>query len=679
MPDFKRIVLSLFSKNGSGKKAKLSFAANDVDKNYVILSHVLIGVSSCMLAYMIFLMTQRSSSSQITMLYSMTTTGPLSLIYMTLAIACITGIAILRTRLPFSAPAIVPIILFALSCVEYLRMGFADGFSGLWIFVVPSLIYFTAGKKIGFIVSFAIFLSSLIFLLFPRLSIYYYSRDKFPRIITIYLLLFVTTHIYEHIRISKEKNLEKLNRLLKAERDEFTAMRNSLKTGLCLMDENLIIQKNYAPLLEEIFGTADLGGIKFTDLLASSLTSAEISTTTDFFEMVSKRRFDTDMLDDINPLQELKYIRNGGEPVKILHCMFTPIKHTSGETMIMCNIEDITAKIELKKQFEHEEAKHQAEISTLFEVLQIGPGVFNDFIEDTEYEFETINDILKNSRVSSKDTLVTIFQSIHAIKANAIILGLNNYSQKLHDIESYIKDMQAKAEVGFDDMLSLTVRIESVMEDKDNFRKSVEKIKSFSRDGVKKSASDILIENLNRTADRTAGSTGKKIILDTDGINAVALEKAPRRLVKEILLQLVRNAVFHGIESPDERLKNGKKESGLITVSVSMENEKIHIRIRDDGKGLDFEKIKQRAEQMHLIRKNEKIEDKSRIYQAIFMPGFSTAESGGIYAGRGVGLDLVRSRIKEHNGTIKIQTEAGKGSVFHVFLPLQNTGEDIKE
>ena len=380
--------------------------AGGPDRYYRILAYALLIASSSILAYTMFLLLQKRNIGLVALMYGPSQIG---VVFMTLAIACIAGIAALRTRLPFFAPALIPVILLVANCLEFFRLGFGNGFSGLWVFVIPPLVYFIAGKKIGFLVSLAVFMMILLFLIFPQLSIYYYSKEKIPRIITVYLLLFVTTHIYEYISNSKEKKLEKLNKLLKVERDEFTIMKDSLKTSLFLMDKDFIIQENYSHPLEDTLGVSNLSGIKFTDLLASSLTSAEISTISDFFCIVLERRFDEDMLDDINPLQELNYICNGGSLTKTLHCTFASMDRVSGETVIMCNIEDITAKVELQKQFQREEANHQEEMNTLFEVLQIAPEVFNDFIEDAEYEFESINNILKNSRVSSKDTLVTIF------------------------------------------------------------------------------------------------------------------------------------------------------------------------------------------------------------------------------------------------------------------------------
>jgi chemotaxis protein histidine kinase CheA len=92
--------------------------------------------------------------------------------------------------------------------------------------------------------------------------------------------------------------------------------------------------------------------------------------------------------------------------------------------------------------------------------------------------------------------------------------------------------------------------------------------------------------------------------------------------------------------------------------------------LHDDGKGLDFDKIRVRAEQMHLIKKGDTSIDNNHLLQAIFAPGFSTAEQAGMHAGRGMGLSLVRERIKEANGLIKVQTEKGKGTVFTILLPI---------
>jgi len=584
------------------------------------------------------------------------------------ALVCACGTILLRTKLTFYSVTIVPVSLYMLLCVVFLQSGGAQGFASVWIFLLPVIAYLVMGLKTGTVLSALLFFAICVFAFVPSLSPFGYPVEVSLRIISVYLLEVLLMFAYEIVRLSKDKHMGDLAATIKAEHDEITVMRDNLKSGIFLMDKDLIIQDQYSPLLESILESSNLEGKKFSDYLTLSLTSNELSTLTDYFEMVRRRSFDADMLEDINPIQKLKYIGNEKNE-KTLRCHFLPIDHRTGETFIMGNLEDITAEIELEEQLRLEEAKRQGETRSLFEILQIDPDVFHDFIEDSEYEFDVLNENLKNNRISSEDTLVQIYKSIHAIKANSIILGLTNFSDKVHSIENDIKELQQKAEVDFDDMLHLTVRINDIMNDKDNFKATIEKIKSFSANTGRKNNADVLIESLKRACDKAALDLGKAVMLDIKGIDSDALNVCPRRLVKEILLQLVRNAVYHGIESPEERRSLDKNEAGRVSVSIKNNAGMIHIRLQDDGRGLDFEKIRERSIKMHLIKESDTI-DNNKLLQAIFAPGFSTAGTENMHAGRGIGLSLVRDNIKECGGTIKIQTEPGKGTAFNIFLPV---------
>ena len=98
----------------------------------------------------------------------------------------------------------------------------------------------------------------------------------------------------------------------------------------------------------------------------------------------------------------------------------------------------------------------------------------------------------------------------------------------------------------------------------------------------------------------------------------------------------------------------------------------MHIKLSDDGRGLNFDKIREKALELHILQK-EDADDKNHLLQAIFAPGFSTADGADMHAGRGIGLNLVRERIKDLHGSIKLQTEPEKGTVFNLFIPLEKT------
>jgi two-component system chemotaxis sensor kinase CheA len=591
-----------------------------------------------------------------------------------LGVVCFAGIILLRTKMTFFSVTIVPVSLYALLCVIFLQSGGARGFASVWVFILPVVAYLIMGLKTGTVLTSLLFIAICCFSFFPGLSSFDYSGAVSWRLISVYLLETALVFAFEFVRVVKEKYMKDLARSLKSEHDEITVMRDSLKSGLFMMNKDFIIQGQYSTILETILDDDKLEGKRFTDYLTLSLTSSQLSTLKDYFDIVFRRAYDADILEDINPIQELKYIVGEAKNEKTLRCHFLPIDRGSGETFIMGNIEDITAETELQEQLRIEEEKRQNETRSMFEILQINPDVFHDFIEDAEYEFDTMNEQLKNNRVSSVETLVEIYKSIHAIKANAIILGLSNYGDKIHAVEDNIKDLQQKAEITFDDMLHLTVLINDIMKDKDNFKDTIEKIKKFSVNAERKSNVDILIESLKRACDKTAVDLGKSVELDSQGIDPDALNLCPRRMVKEALFQLVRNAVYHGIESPKEREALNKDKAGKITISIKNDNEMIHIRLQDDGKGLEFEKIRERAVKMHLIKETDNVNN-NRLLQAIFAPGFSTAGTTNLHAGRGIGLSLVRDSIKEQNGTITIQTELGKGTAFNIFLPVDQNVE----
>ena len=453
-----------------------------------------------------------------------------------------------------------------------------------------------------------------------------------------------------------------------AERDEIALMRDNLKIGLFFMDRNFIIQEKYSRYLEELFSLSGLGGKSFIDLLLSSVSGKELNAIKDYFDMVFNGKLDQSMLEEINPLTELHYKENSCFDKKVFQCGFATINHISSEVYMLVSIYDITARVELQHRLAEEEEKRQEEMKTFYEILQIDPLVFKDFIDDAEYEFEKINRTLKNELMSSNDVLVEIYQSIHAIKSNAVILGLNAFGSKAHKLEHAIKKLREREDDSFTDMLNLTIDIENFSEEKERIKTTINKINSFKLEHSRK-PDQILIETLTKTADKAARDMDKKVMFIAEEIESEAVEKCQMRLIKEALIQLIRNSAVHGIETPEERLDKGKDQRGIIRLSIKMKEEKIHIKLSDDGRGLDYSKIAEKALQKNLI-KPEDINNKDILLKIIFSPGFSTAENETVHAGRGIGLNLVQDRVREGKGAIKVQTEPGRGTAFHIYFPV---------
>jgi two-component system chemotaxis sensor kinase CheA len=299
-------------------------------------------------------------------------------------------------------------------------------------------------------------------------------------------------------------------------------------------------------------------------------------------------------------------------------------------------------------------------------------------MEDMEYEFDQISQNLQNRSISSNIIMVEIYQSIHAIKANAIILGFDKFANKLHDMESKIKIVQEKESISFDDILDITVDLEMIMRERDKFNALVDRLRSFKPGGPgeRRQEEYVLVKTLARASEKTAEDMGKKVQLDIKGIDIKALEFGPRRVIREVLTQLVKNAVVHGIEPPEERKAVGKTEMGWISISIKVKGDQIYVQLKDDGRGLDFTAIQEKAKNMHLFSSQEDLEDKRQLLHAIFAPSFSTANRVNLHAGRGIGLNLVRQRIRDVKGTLRLQTESGRGTVFNIIIPLKRDGQE---
>ncbi len=161
---------------------------------------------------------------------------------------------------------------------------------------------------------------------------------------------------------------------------------------------------------------------------------------------------------------------------------------------------------------------------------------------------------------------------------------------------------------------------------------------------------------------------GKKVELVMTG-EGTELDKTVMEKIGDPLVHLLRNALDHGIESPEQRQQAGKPATGAIKLNAYHQGGNIVIEIIDDGKGLDRDRILEKARLRGLVGSDEVLPE-DKVAELIFLPGFSTAEIVSDLSGRGVGMDVVRKNIKSLGGSVEIKSETGKGSKFTIRLPL---------
>jgi len=177
-----------------------------------------------------------------------------------------------------------------------------------------------------------------------------------------------------------------------------------------------------------------------------------------------------------------------------------------------------------------------------------------------------------------------------------------------------------------------------------------------------------IYSKLSRAVRKVSRELGKEIELVLRG-EETELDKVMVEELTDPLLHIIRNAIDHGIESPDERVAAGKPAVGRVTLQAYQKGNSVVLDVTDDGRGIDIEKIRATAARRGAGSGRDEVDDRQAI-EMIFAPGFSTAATVSEISGRGVGLDVVRKNIQDLKGSIDVITEVGKGTTFRVMLPI---------
>jgi chemotaxis protein histidine kinase CheA/ActR/RegA family two-component response regulator len=223
---------------------------------------------------------------------------------------------------------------------------------------------------------------------------------------------------------------------------------------------------------------------------------------------------------------------------------------------------------------------------------------------------------------------------------------------------------------GISDMTTLSSEMDNVIRDCESTFGRETRLSTTFQDRLMKARLvplSTMIPRLYRTARAVALKQHKEFELVLEGQET----EVDRTVIEEIagpLLHLMRNAVNHAIETPEMRLQRGKPSAGQIKLSASYEGNLVVITVRDDGTGIDPERIRNEAINRGLIRPNQVL-DVNEVVELIFRPGFSTAEVLSEESGRGVGLDVVRDSVSRLRGTLEVESMPGQGTAFTMKFP----------
>lgn len=233
---------------------------------------------------------------------------------------------------------------------------------------------------------------------------------------------------------------------------------------------------------------------------------------------------------------------------------------------------------------------------------------------------------------------------------------LHTLSRRLIEAVSDSRELGQEVHAHFDSMKHLLIAQSRLQRDNDE---AVLRMRMLP--------AQTLVARLQRSLRQTCRVAGKNAFLQVIGVDTL-IDSEVLNALADPLMHLLRNAIDHGIELPQDRVAANKSESGSITLEFGRTGNHIMIRCRDDGAGLDFEAVRRKAEQQGLIQPEQPL-SKEELARLILMPGFSTRDISSQLSGRGIGMDAVHHAVQALKGSVQLRSEAGAGLTVELLLP----------
>jgi len=605
-------------------------------------------------------------------------------------------VAITLIGYQFSSPSVQPeifaaarsMIFFLLIILTGLRYSFA---ACIWAGIVASVMYFlatTVNYKGGN------FFNPMFFTNFNFISpidnktyqLKFHLSNEIYKPIYLFLAALITAFISKTsrkllttgVKGEGEKNLLRIERkmLSQSEREQKMYLKN-IGQGLLCFRPNLIIREHHSAIVRPMFGKKRIDGIRFPKFIFGDNKTA-IKDLKEFIDIAfTNTSAEYEMIEAINPISRLKYEHPDGT-TKYFTFIFKRVYQQEKVIELMAIVDDITHIVETENKYALEKKKHLMEIEQISAILQLQLSDFEEFLKEGHDVITRSKDLLNlvknNPDTDITDNVTVIFRLTHTMKGNASNFKFHAIEGMAHKAEDFFADLRDKnTALSPEDLEKAEENLTALEETFENLLNLKEKFSSFSQSSVFNANQDpnsslkTYFGQLQTLCTDMGKSLHKKISFNTN----VKVDRLPLNLVKIItgpVNHLVRNAADHALENPEERTDIGKKETGSIHFEINEQDQNLLVILRDDGRGINTEKIYKKAIDRGMINEGNKLSH-GELIQILFKPGFSTKDDTSHSSGRGVGLDAVKDMVTKHGGKVGVKTAANKGTEFSLIFP----------
>ncbi len=461
------------------------------------------------------------------------------------------------------------------------------------------------------------------------------------------------------------------------EKSAYLDILHNVTDGIFILHRDGTIGPHYSTALGGIFNSKSLAGVELHALMDDFLGAQKAATLGDFLDLCFDASVSWRQCEKLNPLTDAEFAINdssGATAVKHLNFQFKRIVENDEVRELLVMVRDTTRQKKLSREIEQAKAEKRSEMELLYKTLHIEPEIMMDYLKSLDTELRAINTGFQSEGIDHRRRLERTFMHTHTIKGEAELLMIDFIAEKAEQLEVEIQAILAKDSILAEDFLALTLIFSDLQRTAANVKDLLGKWLNMDTDSREGLASALdrdssIIGQLQDMTNRLGMQYDKQVKLVADPALKDLLARGESRKLKTILVQLIRNAVYHGIETPDERDVSGKNREGRISIHLSERGDQFSIRVRDDGSGLQPERLRKKALEYGLIKADgQRLSDADAV-KAIFSNGFSTAEKPDRIAGKGVGMGLIRSLVSEMNGSLSIRSKPREFTDFILDIP----------
>jgi GAF domain-containing protein/signal transduction histidine kinase len=448
---------------------------------------------------------------------------------------------------------------------------------------------------------------------------------------------------------------------------------NNVKDGLFLIDRDYKIASQYSAALEVIFACKALAGINIIEYLRDKIEDKILHTFSDYLKLLFDQGVDETTLEDLNPLNEIKLqLRDDHGRIKTKYLTFDFRRIDTDKIIneIIVSANDITQQVELARNLEKSREQSKRQMEWLFAILNVDGQMLDEFMRSSNEELSHVQEIFISD--STPGALDGIYRSVHCIKGNASMLELDFIARQAHALEELLASLRTQQQADPVLMRTLKAEFDKFLEMFTEIGGLIERLSHFHTRfrPTRKHETEVLFNSLVNLVKKTSAQYNKDINLNYSGYNASIVPHQHRLLIRDILVQLIRNSVYHGIETAEERLSSKKDRQGNIYISDALDGKWFVLNYKDDGRGIQTEQLRAAALQSGQITRSEiKNWSEVQLAELIFRPGISTSKTADLSAGRGMGMNIIKEKTEKISGSIELDSKPGLYTHFIIRMP----------